>query len=228
VPFPKATRTLIAEYVTRHLPNQSWYEEFFSFVSDRRLRQRLAREYESARALYKVLEGAQAKGVLKRAQVKVQVLQYASLYEAVLHYVLFVKYRSHPEVRKLARGQRRIEVSISPDIWARIEKATHFVRKELRVQRVRPDNADLTKIRFDSKVAVAQLIGLIHPPLSKDLVEIYSARNAIHLHAEIRKGLRYQMALSMRAYRRLQPFRAQIYQKLLDDGKLKLGRDLRA
>jgi len=35
-------------------------------------------------------------------------------------------------------------------------------------------------------------------------------RNAIHIHAEIRKSLDYQIDLSKKAYKRMQPFKHQV------------------
>ncbi len=91
---------------------------------------------------------------------------------------------------------------------------------ELVVMRETIGVADITKIRFDAKAAVAQRLGLVTADLRDDLVEVFSARNAIHLHAEIRKNLRYQLDLSIKAYRRMQPLREQIVARLTKDGKL--------
>jgi hypothetical protein len=44
----------------------------------------------------------------------------------------------------------------------------------------------------------------------KEIIEISEARNAIHIHAETRKGLDYQLDLSKRAYLRMEPFIDQV------------------
>ena len=51
---------------------------------------------------------------------------------------------------------------------------------------------------------------MIEPWLRDELIEFYDARNAIHIHAEIRKSLNYQLDLSRRAYLRMQPFKEQL------------------
>jgi hypothetical protein len=51
---------------------------------------------------------------------------------------------------------------------------------------------------------------LIDDWLKDEIIEFYEARNAIHIHAEIRKSLDYQLDLSKRAYRRMEPFIEQI------------------
>ena len=54
---------------------------------------------------------------------------------------------------------------------------------------------------------------------SSELIEIYSYRNAIHLVAEQRKGITYELELSKKAYRRMQPFIEQVQEKLKSDKK---------
>ncbi|MFC6519791.1 hypothetical protein ACFQAT_08380 [Undibacterium arcticum] len=68
----------------------------------------------------------------------------------------------------------------------------------------------VTKIRFDKKAECARDLGLIDNKLLLELIEFYEARNAIHIHAEIRKSLKYQIDLSWRAYRRMELFKNQI------------------
>lgn len=72
-------------------------------------------------------------------------------------------------------------------------------------------------------------MGLIHKFISKDgkdidltseIIEIYSYRNGIHIIAERRKGINYELELSRKAYRRMEPFLEQIKEKLINDGKI--------
>lgn len=51
----------------------------------------------------------------------------------------------------------------------------------------------LTQVRFDRKVRCARALGIVDEDLSGDLIAIYDARNAIHIHAEIRKGVEYEL-----------------------------------
>ena len=55
--------------------------------------------------------------------------------------------------------------------------------------------------------------------LPSEIIEFYWYRNGIHLIAEQRKGIQYELELSKRAYRRMQPFIEQIKSKLVEDGK---------
>lgn len=85
-----------------------------------------------------------------------------------------------------------------------------------------------TQIRFDDKCKAAEKLGLLHSFISNDgstidltseIIEIYGYRNAIHLVAEQRKGIEYELELSKRAYRRMRPFIDQIKEKLKMDRK---------
>ena len=53
-----------------------------------------------------------------------------------------------------------------------------------------------------------------------ELIELYSYRNGIHIMAEQRKGISYELELSKKAYRRMKPFIDQIKDKLHQDGKI--------
>jgi hypothetical protein len=77
---------------------------------------------------------------------------------------------------------------------------------------------DESKVRFDRKAECAFSLGLIEEWLRDEIIEFYEARNAIHIHAEIRKSFDYQLDLSKRAYLRLQPFREQVRSKLITLG----------
>lgn len=56
--------------------------------------------------------------------------------------------------------------------------------------------------------------------LTSEIIEIYSYRNGIHIIAERRKGINYELELSRKAYRRMEPFLEQIKEKLINDGKI--------
>ena len=79
------------------------------------------------------------------------------------------------------------------------------------------------------KCKTAERLGLIHKfvsaagitiDLPSELIEIYSYRNGIHIIAEQRKGINYELALSKKAYCRMRPFIDQLKSKLAEDGKI--------
>jgi hypothetical protein len=88
-------------YVTADLRDKDWHLNYFDFISDHVLARRLGEQFISTRYIYKLLEGIAADDWLLRAQVRVQVLCYASIYEAVLHHILFERLPDRPEVQAL-------------------------------------------------------------------------------------------------------------------------------
>ena len=86
--FPENLKKEVEDYINKHHPNQAWWEQYFdfAFVNDTELAKRLVQEMMSIRTVYQLLEGLRAKNELLRAQTKIQIITYASVYEAVLHH----------------------------------------------------------------------------------------------------------------------------------------------
>jgi hypothetical protein len=218
MPMTAELQNEVIDYAERHMPPHEVNTNLFSFISDAHLAERLMEEFKSARYIYKILEGLNAKDWLQRAQVRVQVLLYASIYEAVLHHVLFDKMSSDPRVQQLTEYDRLVRISIPQAQQATLEKHLSHDGKKIIPTYERVDNTDHTKVRFDAKARCAASLGVIADWLCIELIEIYEARNAIHLHAEIKKNLQYELALSQRAYRRMMPFRDQVSNFLAQQG----------
>lgn len=204
--FPAELKNEVEQYAALTLGSDQWFEEFFSFLSDPVLGQRLAEEFHSTRYIYKMLEGLQPTDWLLRAQVRVQVLLYASIYEAVIHHVLFVDLATDPRVLALTEYEMLKRVSIPNAKLDTLRSALVHDGKDIIPCFEGPTSGSPQKVRFDSKAACAVDIGLISESMGAELIEFYEARNAIHIHAEIRKDIKYELELSKRMYKRLQPF----------------------
>lgn len=219
MPFPNKIRSAVVKYVERHLPGDSFYKDYFWFISDVGLRQRLEEEFRSVRYIYKLLEGLGAEGWLQSAQVKVQILLYASIYEAALHHVLLQDYASAPQVTALSSYEHRKAINISADIRGRIQKACSPAGP-IHVYEIETKGIDERKIVFEDKAKVALALGLIDATTKGVICKVYSLRNAIHLHAELRRGVKYEMQQAKTAYRRLKVFCEQVSSKMVADGKI--------
>lgn len=217
--FTEPIRKAVVEYVERDLPSDEFYERYFWFISDASLRERLEEEFRSARYIYKLLEGLTAKDWLLTSQVKVQILLYASIYEAVLHHVLLQEYAASPEVIALTSYEHRKPINISGDIRTKIQK-TYKPTGPISVYETEKRAIDERKIVFEDKAETARLLGLIDQSVKDVVCNVYSFRNAIHLHAELRRGIAYEIQVAKEAYWRLQGFCQQISEKLLADGKV--------
>lgn len=213
MPFTTETKNEIECYINKHLPDEDWFDDFFDYIKDKPLANRLAEEFKAIRYIYKFLEGIQADEWLKNAQVRIQIIYYASIYEAIIHYVLFDLFPTNPLVTKLYETKVYKRISVSKEL----DNLTHLGKK---IYTTFDDIAhkDIRQIRFEHKADVAYSLGLIEEKLRDELKEIYSLRNAIHLHAEIEKGINYEMEMSLMAYRRMQVFKQQMTKGLTEHG----------
>lgn len=241
MPFEKEIKNNIMAYCLRDLPNDCWYENAFSFIKNTPLKERLISEFKNARFVYKVFEGLAAQDELLLAEVKMQVLMYASIYEAVIHYVLFDEYyKNSPIVQNLLTQNVNKQLSIPANKLTAINNLLFHDGKTIIPYFSTTQKRDITKIRFDEKCITAFQLGILTdipeqsettadilsdtkqlpgmPTFCSELIRIYEVRNAIHLHAELKKEIDYHLTLSKIAYRRMQPFLQQIKTKLSADG----------
>lgn len=102
MPIEESLREQIQTYCKRDLPgDMQWHVDQFGFVLDAELKKRLGRAFYSARYVGKLMEALLAAGDELHPFVKFQIMQYASIYEAVISYLLWTKYAEHNEVKLL-------------------------------------------------------------------------------------------------------------------------------
>jgi hypothetical protein len=173
LPFNKNIKDEVIAYVTRDIANEAWHTDFFRFISDQKLASRLAEEFISARCLYKILEGLSVTKWMLRAQVRVQILSYASIYEAAIHHLLFVDFASDPRVIALQRQLGRTDVSIPAAKMSVLSTHLSHGGNPIIVTKEAVKKIRTSKIRFDKKAECARDIGLIDNALYVELVEFY-------------------------------------------------------
>jgi len=210
MPFDNETKRKVDDYARAHINNEDWHNSYFDFIDDVQLARRLGEEYNAARYIYKLLEGLEVTDWLLRAQIRLQVLSYASIYEASLHHILFSNLAGDPQTVALTEFPVKKEISIPSASMAVLQ--THLEHDGRRIIPTYQGigKTDETKVRFDKKAECACTMGIIDEWLKDELIEFYEARNSIHIHAEIKKSLNYELDLSKRSYWRLQPFKEQI------------------
>lgn len=213
MPLQEPIRSNADEYARNDLPGDlSWHVNYFDFISDSELRHRIGQEFYAARYLYKLWEGLRINEPwATQAQVQLQVQQYASIYEAAIHHLLFVEAADTPEVKALYEYEALVERSLPGLIMDQIRTLDADDSGDIvgAVRKTRRLNG--SKIRFDSKVATAVQLGILDEELGKEIGSFYTARNYIHIHAELRHpDLEWQISFARDAYRRLQPFSTQV------------------
>jgi len=215
MPFSEALKRAVDEYARNDLAGDlDAHIGFFSFLSDDpALQRRVGEEYFSARYIYKLWEGMRIEDDWgRRAQVQLQVQQYASVYEACLHHLLFVRCAGTAEVDDLLSLKTLKHWSVSQELQSALDAAPgpegRAVVAAIRSTISIPD----TKVRFEHKADAAVRLGIIDAALAEELKEFYAARNLIHIHAELQKGSSWtwKMEFATNAYWRLIAFKEQV------------------
>lgn len=214
MPFKDELIQQINEYVTGHLPKDDWYEDYFSFIEDKVLAERLEKEFKTIRYIYKILEGLKSTDELLLAQIRIQVIFYTSIYEAMVHYLLFDKLKDQKEVEELFYITMPTKISIPQHKKEKIISALEHNGSEILTYEMKKKKTEESKIRFDAKATVMYKLGLINEKLKNELIQFYEYRNAIHIHAEIKKDIEYELEMARVAYRRFQIFREQVIEGL--------------
>lgn len=221
MPLREPARSQTVEYARNDLPGDlAWHISYFDFIDDVHLRDRLGQEFFAARYLYKLWEGLRIdESWATQAQIQLQVQQYASIYEASIHHLLFVEASNEPVVERLYEYSALVERPLPSHIVDRIRKLDADDAEEI-VGAVRATRrTQESKIRFDSKVAAAVELGMLNDTLGREIAGYYSARNYIHIHAELRQeDFEWQIAFARDAYRRLRPFKDQVSEWLASRG----------
>ena len=214
MPFDPVTASAVDRYARQDLDGDlSRHVEFFSFLADDPgLMQRLGEEYYSARYIYKLLEGLRIEDDwARRAQVQLQVQQYASIYEACLHHLLFVRCADRQEVLALLRLPTLRPYSVSQELRQKLDSVPAPLGRRVVAAVEAEINISESKVRFDSKARAASSIGIIDEELAAELIDFYSARNMIHIHAELRRGdWSWEIDFARQAYWRLLKFKQQV------------------
>lgn len=227
--FSEKLKSEIELYCNNHLATDSWYENEFSFIQDMELKNRIIAEFKAIRFAYKLYEGIEATQENLIFEVRNQILAYASIYEAVIENVLSTYYSNTTEFDSLMHHVVPIKISIPENMQHILQEALSHDGKIIVQFYYDRKKKEKPQVRFDDKCRTAESLGLIHKflnnygvevDLPSEIIEIYSYRNGIHIIAEQRKGINYELELSKKAYRRMRPFIDQLKEKLVEDGKI--------
>lgn len=198
----KDVRDFIQQYCTKDLPgNLDWHIQKFNFIDDNELGERLGRAFYSARYMSKLMEALYVEGNELHPFVKFQVMQYASIYEAVITYLLWNRFKDHEEVIKLQTHKAYKPVSALgslTDIQFDGEKVYTCVYKDTKT----PKNS----IPFPDKVDCGVRIGFVDAQYAEDIKEIYALRNLAHIETEAKKQVEIEIEHAKLGYWRMQPF----------------------
>ena len=202
LPLPENIRTFVGDYCARDLPGAtSWYVNQFFFIEDVQLRARLGRAYYTARYISKLLEGLYLSGEEAHPLIKFQVIQYASIYEAVISFLLWNRYAAHPDVLRLETHKALVRMPAFAQATS-----LKYGEEELCGCVERKRKTPRSSIPFKDKVDCAVSIGFVDQKYADDIKQIYALRNLAHIENEADKAIELELSNARTGYWRMKPF----------------------
>jgi hypothetical protein len=213
MPLSKETASLIHAYCVKDLPgNLQWHVDQFSFVTNVELQKRLGRAFYSSRYISKLMEALSVTGDELHPFVKFQIMQYASIYEAVICHLLWDRYKDHVEVKKLQTHKAYKPLNALAKLATMMYETETLYTCVLRDAKT-PRNS----IPFRDKVDCAVRIGFLDESYAGDIKRIYELRNLAHIETEAEKQIDVEIEHAKTGYWRLKPFLDKIVASTADE-----------
>ena len=182
----KSTITEVIRYCNRDIvPDESfnaavdypsnWFVDYFDFIGDDKLQRQLGDAYYQARFLYKLMCGLQLPLNKQRGVVKFQIVQYASICEAVLDMALTKYYKEEAEERFSVVELKNEPSALAKDIRIAKGNTQLFICSEKKKKGV------LKRTRIDFRTTFAVEKGILTNDLKNRLDILYDLRNNIHI-----------------------------------------------
>ena len=184
--LPKDTITDVIKFCNRDLvPDQSynsdeqyhneWFIEYFSFLADPTVEAQLGDAFYQARFMYKLMNALNLPLSKQKGIVKFQIVQYASICEAVLDTAIIKYFKEDAEKEFSVTELVKYPNALSVD--TKITSAGTL----LVLCKTKEKKGDLKRTRVDFKTKYAVSKGLI-TQTTKDAVDsLYDLRNNIHI-----------------------------------------------
>ena len=152
-----------------------WFVKYFSFLDDAKLEKYLGEAFYEARFLYKLMASLKLPMAKHRGIVRFQIIQYASICEAVLQATIESFYKDEFE------GQYAVtELVKYTNALSNKTKITHN-GTSLHLCREKRVKADIKRTRMDFKTDFAVNHNIISVATKNAFDALYDSRNNIHI-----------------------------------------------
>lgn len=200
------------KYISKDLPQDAHYENLFDFVLDNTVRCEVIREFKTTRKLYKLMEALDLSKDDHYPFVKYQIIQYASIYEAIIDYLFKKRLAKLPEVQSLWEVQF---YKLAFALWKNVVFELHerWSNEPLFICKQKKESAKYHKIKFEDKIDIAVKIGMLDAAYGDEIKDYFLLRNTIHIDNAIKKkvdGLEHTLDGAKKAYWRIEWFTKQI------------------
>lgn len=192
-----------ADYDAEEQFESEWFENYFDFLGDENLKKHLGTAFYQARFMYKLMSALRLPKAKHQGIVKFQIIQYASIYEAILDYIL--KRDFEDEIT-----ERHGDMVYTP--VPALSKDTKIFYKENPIyscQKVKKKKA-IRFMRIDWRTAFAVEKGIISEDVSKRICALYDLRNNVHILKATRNNYFPTIRQSKDAFELMEEFVAQV------------------
>lgn len=152
-----------------------WFQRQFSFVQDDKVREHLADEFYQTRFAYTLMQTLSLPMAKNKGIVKFQIIQYASICEALLNYTLETYFKDEFESRYAATTYVDFPSALSTNT-----KIT-FEGKSLYLCKAKTEKAKITWTANPTKAAFALEKGILSPDTKDKYCALYDLRNNAHI-----------------------------------------------
>jgi hypothetical protein len=212
--LPQPTRQAVIDFVFRDLvPDtgwtaapSAWFLREFSFIPDPTLRKHLAEAFYQARMAEKLRAALGLKGGFNNTFIKTQVLLYASIYEAVVDWLL-ESHISAPEVQAILHQEI---FQVAGEAFGKATKLrltlSDGTEEDLVPCRKKQRKQKFKEIQFKERLATAVRLKLVPADLQGTVEKLYTARNRIHLMQAAAEDFKPDPQQSSEAFKNLSRF----------------------
>lgn len=195
------------QYITKKkgvLFPSEWFESYFSFLNNKLLEKNLGEAFYQARFLYKIMSALNLPFAKHKAFLRFQIIQYASICEAILESVIERFYKNEFQ-NKYAIN----EYAVCKNATSKETKIL-FEGKPLYLCKIKKKKADIKRERIDHKTEFAVEHGIISPESKKQFDQLYDSRNNIHILKAINNNYRPQVKEAKNAFKIMQRFASEV------------------
>lgn len=153
----------------------AWFQRLFSFIQDDKLREHLADEFYQTRFAYTLMQTLSLPMAKNKGIVKFQIIQYASICEALLNYTLEKYFRNEFENRYAATTYVNFPSAVSTNT-----KIT-FEGEQLYLCKTKKEKAKITWTANPIKATFAVEKGVLSQDTKDKYCALYDLRNNAHI-----------------------------------------------
>ena len=182
----------------------SWFEAYFDFISDHVLGKHLGEAFYQARFLYKIMLALHLPQSKNKGFVKFQIIQYASICEALLQFVIETKFKE-----EYTREHVIYDFTLNQNALSKSTAIT-FEGKDLFLCNRKKKKVDLKRERIDNKIAFCLGKNVISESSASAFQQLYEARNNIHILKAINSNYSPKVSEAKSAFILMQKIRDEV------------------